>query len=61
MKKAMLVGFMLLVSCAAYAGRATYWTYSGEKGPDNWAKLSPDHADCDGKTIEEDFRSRELY
>ena len=24
-------------------------TYSGEKGPDNWAKLSPDYADCNGK------------
>ena len=49
MKKVRLVGFMLLASCAAYAGSATYWTYSGEKGPDNWAKLRPDYAGCNGK------------
>ena len=38
MRKTMLFGFVLLASCAANAGSATNWTYSGEEGPHNWAK-----------------------
>ena len=49
MRKTMLFGFVLLASCAANAGSATNWTYSGEEGPHNWAKLSPDNAACNGK------------
>ena len=49
MKKTVLAGFTLLASCAAFAGSDTQWSYSGEKGPDNWAKLSSDYAACNGK------------
>ncbi len=29
--------------------QSPHWTYSGSEGPDNWAKLSPDFAACNGK------------
>jgi carbonic anhydrase len=49
MKTALLVGFVSLACCAAFAASTVHWTYSGEDGPANWARLSPEFADCDGE------------
>ncbi len=49
MRKAILVGSVLLATCTAYAGGAADWTYSGKAGPDHWAHLSSDYAACGGK------------
>ena len=35
--------------CNAHASESTHWSYSGETGPSNWAKLSPDFSACNGK------------
>ena len=49
MKKTLFaVGMLLLSSSAVFAGGA-HWEYSGEAGPDNWAKLSPEYSACAGK------------
>lgn len=42
------IGF-LLASGVALASGAIHWTYSGEEGPDNWARLSPEYSACAGK------------
>lgn len=39
----------LLLSSSAFAATAPHWEYSGESGPDNWAKLTPEFAACAGK------------
>lgn len=46
-----LLGGVLLASCSSCTDteKPTHWSYSGEDGPENWAKLSPKYADCDGK------------
>ena len=44
-----LVGGVLLTSAISYAENPAHWAYSGEDGPENWAKLSPKYAGCDGK------------
>ena len=41
------VGILLLSGSALSAG--VHWEYSGEAGPDNWAKLSPEYSACAGK------------
>lgn len=40
-----------LMACAgtAMAGDGAKWTYAGEGGPEQWAKLSPDNFACNGK------------
>jgi carbonic anhydrase len=42
------VGLSLLSVCAFAAGPA-HWEYSGEAGPANWAKLSPEYSACGGR------------
>ena len=49
MKTTIFVGLALLISHAAYAESETHWTYSGDEGPTNWAELSPEFSDCDGR------------
>jgi carbonic anhydrase len=49
MKKVALISCMLIASSAAYADHPIHWTYSGEEGPDNWAKLAPEFSACSGK------------
>lgn len=49
MKKQLLVSALLLTSVAAHAGGKVAWEYSGNKGPENWAKLSADFSACAGK------------
>jgi len=44
-----LVGGMVLASCAVFAGSETHWTYSGAGGPNEWAKLTPEYSACAGK------------
>lgn len=46
MKKLLIVGIVLLVSIAAYAGQETHWSYSGIEGPDHWGKLDPEFTTC---------------
>ena len=45
---------LVILSSAAYGapeqgGHDTHWGYSGEAGPDRWAKLKPEFAACAGK------------
>ncbi len=50
MKRAAL-GLGVLLACA-HAGAVTpgiHWDYSGEAGPENWAKLTPEFGACSGK------------
>jgi carbonic anhydrase len=47
MKKIMAIG-LLLISNAAFSSDGKHWSYSGETGPDNWAKLSPEFSACMG-------------
>ncbi|WP_227368097.1 carbonic anhydrase [Halomonas sp. M20] len=49
MKKALCLSAVLLASGAANAEGEAKWGYSGDKGPENWAALSPDNAICSGK------------
>ena len=49
MNKTMFAAVMLLLSSAAYSVEGVHWEYSGEAGPNNWAKLSPDFSSCAGK------------
>ncbi|MGC3872890.1 carbonic anhydrase [Halomonas sp. GXIMD04776] len=49
MRKALCVSVALLASGAANAESEAQWGYSGAKGPENWAELSPDNFACAGK------------
>ena len=49
MLKSLLLGGVLLTSGVAIASDTAQWTYSGEKGPENWSKLSPEFGACAGK------------
>ncbi len=44
----MLASILLVFSCAK-TDKKSDWGYSGDKGPENWAKLSPDNFACSGK------------
>lgn len=46
MKKTLFAVGMLLMSSSAFSSDGAHWGYSGESGPDNWAKLSPDSIAC---------------
>ncbi len=39
----------LIALNAAYAETSAHWSYEGENGPPNWAKLSPEFSACEGK------------
>ena len=49
MFKSLFAAFMLLLSNAVFSAEGVHWEYSGEAGPDNWAKLSPEFGACNGK------------
>jgi carbonic anhydrase len=49
MKKMLFVLGMLLLSNSSFSAEGAHWAYSGEAGPDNWAKLSPEYSACAGK------------
>lgn len=37
-----------VLASAAFAGHEVHWSYSGETGPEAWAKLAPEFAACAG-------------
>jgi carbonic anhydrase len=46
------IGYLLsgmLVTGLVNAGTPAHWGYSGEAGPANWAKLTPDNSACTGR------------
>ena len=49
MNKSLFAVGLLLASSAAFSASAPHWEYSGETGPENWAKLSPEYSACAGK------------
>lgn len=49
MNKTLFAAGMLLLSSSAFSAEGVHWEYSGEAGPDNWAKLSPEFSACTGK------------
>ncbi len=49
MKKTILASTLLITSFSAFAGGHAEWGYSGDKGPDSWARLSPDYTACAGR------------
>lgn len=50
MKRAALgLGVLLAYSAAWAVTPGTHWDYSGEAGPENWAKLTPEFGACAGK------------
>jgi len=46
-KTALLIGSLLAAS-SCFASNHPTWSYSGEQGPENWAKLSTDYGACAG-------------
>lgn len=49
MKKMLFAAGMLALSGSAFGAAGAHWEYSGEAGPENWAKLSPEYSACAGK------------
>lgn len=49
MKNITLALGLAVLSVASIAGEGPSWSYSGEAGPDKWAKLTPEYATCAGK------------
>lgn len=52
MKKQMTgLAFSVLIAASGWAAAsgAVHWTYSGEEGPGNWARLTPEFGACDGR------------
>ena len=48
--KLLLVALSLAASIVSANGPSdTKWTYSGAKGPAEWAKLTPESASCGGR------------
>lgn len=48
-KTALAIGVMLACANAWAVTPGTHWDYSGEAGPDNWAKLTPEFHSCSGQ------------
>lgn len=49
MKKSILLACAMFASSSAFASGHAHWGYTGETGPDHWAKLSGDNFACTGK------------
>ena len=49
MKTRLFAAGIMLFSSTAFSAEGVHWEYSGEAGPDNWAKLSPEFSACTGK------------
>ena len=48
MKRTLLAMGILLSSGIACAGEGAAWDYSGDTGPEQWVKLSPEYSSCSG-------------
>ena len=48
MKKSIFLICSMLASTAVSASAQSHWGYSGNEGPENWAKLSSDNYACSG-------------
>lgn len=48
MKSTVIAMGMMLLSGVACASSGAAWEYSGDTGPDKWAKLSPEYGACAG-------------
>ncbi len=44
-----LIGSVFFIFDAGSAAQVSDWSYSGENGPDNWARLTPDFFACSGR------------
>jgi len=49
MKKQLAFAALMACAATAMAGDGAKWTYAGEGGPEQWAKLTPDNFACAGK------------
>lgn len=49
MKKLIFAGIMSALCGSAVSADAAHWSYSGEDGPEAWAKLTPGNFACAGK------------
>lgn len=49
MKKSFFATGLMLLSGAVFAANGTHWEYSGEAGPESWAKLTPEYGACSGR------------
>lgn len=49
MKKHLAFAALMACSVTAMASDGAKWTYAGESGPEQWAKLTPDNFACAGK------------
>ncbi|WP_409525239.1 carbonic anhydrase [Nitrincola sp. MINF-07-Sa-05] len=48
MKKTLIAMSVALFTSGAFASGSADWSYSGDTGPDNWVKLSPEYSECAG-------------
>ncbi|GGY11663.1 carbonic anhydrase [Litchfieldella qijiaojingensis] len=48
MKRTMIAVAMSLLSSTAFASDGAAWGYTGDIGPENWIKLSPEYSSCAG-------------
>jgi carbonic anhydrase len=44
-----LLSGLLLIFVTACAAKPARWTYAGDKGPERWARLTPEFSACQGK------------
>lgn len=44
--KQLTLSLALVASSLVWASDAPHWSYSGEKGPENWGKLAPEYSLC---------------
>ena len=49
MKKTLLCASLMFTASVFATEQAPHWGYSGENGPENWAKLTPEFGACTGK------------
>lgn len=48
MKRTPIAVGMMLLSSFAFSSDGAAWDYTGDTGPDNWARLSPEYGACAG-------------
>lgn len=48
MKKTLIAMSLALCTSGAFASGGVEWGYSGDTGPENWVKLSPEYSACAG-------------